>query len=65
MKWISVDERLPELCEPVLVIYQDGQMDIMEYSHDRGHWFGGTFGAYYEGQIVNWAYLPDPPQEEK
>ena len=62
MEWIKVTDKLPELCEPVLVIYQDSQIDIMEYSHDRGHWLGGKFGAYYETQITHWMHLPNQPK---
>lgn len=71
-EWISVEERLPEIMETVLIAYKEkwewetkwnfgvdaGSWDIVE-----GRW--NTYHDVYEGQelqITHWMPLPQPPE---
>ena len=51
-EWISVDERLPEKGQGILVVWE-GQVTSFIAP-------GGWMGKY----ITHWMPLPDPPQQE-
>lgn len=54
-EWISVDERLPEECERVLVYGQEG---ICFASRYEGDWL---MPMIYAGEITHWMPIPEPP----
>jgi hypothetical protein len=58
--WISVKDRLPEVCRHVLTY--DGD-DIREgFLTKQGHWMRRYNGASFA--ITHWLPLPPPPKEE-
>lgn len=58
-KWISVDERLPEVNETVLAHYQDGHIE----KDFRLSWGGFVLDNLYGG-VTHWMPMPEPPAEE-
>ena len=62
MKWISVEERLPEECVSVLVWIQDAAASWGEQVMFRR----GEFVRYSYGEVNNvthWMPLPEPPEQ--
>ena len=77
-KWISVEDRLPEGVDEVLVLFENG--DMMNAKYDcciddesrlgtyRGYYHPYTLGFLdgewvpYEG-VTHWMPLPEPPKE--
>lgn len=61
-RWISVDERLPDEFENVIVANKRGkQFDI-----DKAWWNGSHFDRCAKGlyhNVTHWMPLPQPPQE--
>jgi hypothetical protein len=57
--WISVDERLPNEAERVLVYGENGICFANRYKDD---WFMPTL---YAGEITHWMPLPEPPITDK
>ena len=66
--WISVEDRLPEIGEAVLVICRFGKMIVSEldgyWGKERLFW---TYPNWVEEQIevTHWMPLPEPPKEEE
>lgn len=56
--WISVDDRLPDPFESVLVL-RDGKISI-DYNEGNG-WFAYDFNGK---RVTHWMQLPDPPKGE-
>ena len=60
-KWISVEERLPEMYKNVLVIRTDGKIRLDAI---------GSLSVWYEevwhtgNPITHWMPLPEPPKGE-
>ena len=61
-KWISVEERLPEEKESVLVHYVDGWMPIA-FLLD-GKWYQSN-GEMSWLSVTHWMPLPQPPEEDE
>ena len=59
-KWISVDERLPEHQDDVLVLLDDGYMVVMNYYIEEKEW---SCSANYPTNITHWMELPTNPIE--
>lgn len=58
MKWISVDERLPEDRKDVLVYLKGGDFRV-SHCAAGGYWQIWT----RELDVTHWMPLPDPPKE--
>ena len=56
-KWISVDERVPEIPGAYLVYTHDRRIKI-DYCYD----FFGNGKLYFEAMVTHWMPLPKPPQ---
>jgi hypothetical protein len=73
-EWISVDERLPENLESVLVLatsrYEDDGYDVLIAYHDRGEWAEQCVHShectefYIYADVKFWMPLPKPPKGE-
>jgi hypothetical protein len=63
-KWISVKDRLPEKCEPVLVCFDFMGGKAVKASDRYGKngllWSGIPCG----GKVTHWMELPEPPKGE-
>ena len=68
MKWISVDERLPDSSKWLLV-YQDGAINCMGFSPDTGFedWTYNKSGCHniVIELITHWMVLPEGPESER
>lgn len=63
-KWIPVTERLPEICEPVLVCYDFMGGKAMRVT-DRYGKDGKIWAGLYNGEKpTHWMPLPEPPKGE-
>lgn len=58
-EWISVEERLPEIFENVLIYTKSGHYHIGVYFEERKRWW---LGVYWEDLdfILAWMPLPKP-----
>ena len=54
--WISVEERLPETEEHIVLFY-DGRVDFGWYSFVRNVFYSGA----YEREVTYWMPMPCPP----
>jgi hypothetical protein len=66
IKWISVEESLPELCETVLLV-EKGKVTVgwLEscFSHEDPIYFCPEDSSYpEEGAVTHWMPLPKPPK---
>ena len=58
-KWISIDIKLPKVCDDVLLFSDDKfQFDVGFYSHNKFHCDRGELPT-----VTHWMPLPDPPAE--
>ena len=57
MNWISVEDKLPENFDDVLIHYADGRIDIGCRYPD------GWMTERSWGPITHWMPLPEPPKE--
>ena len=81
MEWISIEERLPDNSEPVLInVFEFNQSSVQLGYLYKGNWFasegdyieaeGGWDGAVINSTLENenvthWMPLPDPPKTIK
>ena len=72
-KWISVEERLPDVCDLVLVIANGKPEEHIElcdavliasYWGDGG-WIADGFDGWDNLKVSHWMPLPEPPRKEK
>lgn len=63
-RWISVEERLPEDYEDVVIIMRNGASSWYRVAYrEYGGWsFGG--GRRVTDEVTHWMPLPEPPKEE-
>jgi hypothetical protein len=74
-EWISVEERLPENLESVLVLatsrYEDDGYDVLIAYHDRGEWAEQCVHShectefYIYADVKFWMPLPEPPKAKQ
>lgn len=64
-EWVSVEERLPQMGEQVLV-YMNGERCILRLANDaQGEfWTDYEWGDYHLREVSCWMSLPAPPKEE-
>lgn len=70
MEWISVNERLPEREQRVLVsnsVTKHVTIGEMADEYNYGHWFWGRMfdTDLGSGVFTHWMPLPEPPKEKK
>lgn len=71
-KWISVKDRLPELGEEVLVLGNEGSLEVRRLTlrkihpdeKDPHYWLDG-WDESADYTVTHWMPLPEPPKEEK
>ena len=67
-RWISVEERLPEVEEDVLIAVTvhtkkgDARVVTTDFFNTAGQWNGASCSWRYE--VTHWMPLPQPPEEE-
>lgn len=67
MKWISVEERLPEPDAEVLTARSNQSPRIgMAWYYKRDRWSSGFYSdGEMDTNVTHWMHLPDPPSKEK
>lgn len=64
-RWISVEEALPASVIAPCLVYADGQIEVVDWSHDK---YGNDWWFYVDGEyeigVTHWMLLPEPPSEE-
>ena len=70
-KWISVDDRLPETNDWVVVWYRDKDGDyfptVGKYNSQENYWttdVDNSETAYPPDKITHWMPLPEPPHKK-
>ena len=58
-KWIPVTERLPEICEEVLVCTTRGNVMTCHYEKDLFI----QYDSWVTPDVTHWMPLPEPPKE--
>lgn len=68
-RWISVEERLPEVMEWVLCRCQDGRARVLRYDHITDDWdfiaVDGHGYAFPRRTVTHWKPLPEGPEEDE
>ena len=59
-RWISVEERLPELGVDVLVVKRNGEHEVAWRDVSDGKWSSWSIAKEYE--YAFWMPLPEPPE---
>lgn len=65
MKWVSVDNSLPEHGTPVLIITDYGKMDVCHLGYGSGKnlaWYNHMRSQHTNGGVTHWMPLPAPPK---
>ena len=65
-EWIPVNDRLPEICEEVLVYTDIGKITTAAIyptakRNDYPYWLGDEPIELKSGKVTHWMYLPEPP----
>lgn len=67
-KWISVEDRLPEVDQPVMICAFGKSVGEGVYrGHDGFHhvWkMYASSGTYWDGEVTHYMPLPEPPKED-
>lgn len=63
MRWISVEDRLPDDFEWVLAVDKDRCVGEAMFSSRDGSW-DGPYGEYHLYGVTHWMPMPEPPEEE-
>jgi hypothetical protein len=62
VEWISVNDRLPEIGDKVL-IYCSSQGQLIAYLSYEKQWIHVFDGSYLYLNITHWMPLPEPPSK--
>jgi hypothetical protein len=63
MKWISVDDKLPENCSHVLICLLGISVFVGHYNHGKKLWrMGLDIRSKDYVAVTHWMPLPDPPE---
>ena len=62
MKWISVEDRLPDNINDVIV-YMECSMQSAWYKPNVG-FISNSFGGNITHAVTHWLPLPEPPKEK-
>lgn len=61
--WISVEEELPKIGKDVLVLREDGEMQVAhQYNEEIARWWS-VDGFPLKNNITHWMPLPQAPKE--
>ncbi len=65
-KWVSVQDRLPEINQPVLIVTSYGKMDVCYRARphaglDYVDWTNHMRPQHSNGSVTHWQPLPDKP----
>ena len=61
-QWVSVDDRLPDVEDPVLALCLRDEVIVADYyNHNEWHDLGNDH-FYLEGTVTHWMPLPEPPK---
>ena len=65
-EWISVEDRMPEAYEWVLIYEPDAEETSRSvrcsFARDNGTWYGG-FSDLSAEEVTHWMPIPEPPKE--
>lgn len=62
IEWISVEERLPENTDAVLVLIRDDEPSVGVLHYVDGLWRQDKYSSVGEFFITHWMPLPEPPK---
>lgn len=61
--WISVDDELPKIGKDVLVLREDGEMQVAhQYNEEIARWWS-VDGFPLKNNITHWMLLPQAPKK--
>jgi hypothetical protein len=61
--WISVEDELPKIGKDVLVLREDGEMQVAhQYNEEIARWWS-VDGFPLKNNITHWMPLPQPPKK--
>lgn len=72
MEWISIKDKLPVPCNMVLVVHEDKEIYIGNWTQSyKGFDYNADFNRHYNDRqnphadkvITHWMPLPNPPKE--
>ena len=65
-KWISVEDRLPEIEEWVICSCRGGFVEVLRYDYFMECWDRSTdpTKCYRREFVTHWMPMPEPPKEE-
>ena len=60
--WISVEDELPKIGKDVLVLREDGEMQVAhQYNEEIARWWS-VDGFPLKNSVTHWMPLPQPPK---
>lgn len=62
-RWISVNDKLPEQDENVLVFTKDKDIMTMIYKVIPFRWYKPKFGGFDKDYVTHWKPRPEPPKD--
>ena len=70
IEWISVDDRLPENGDDIIMCFDDGGVALGTYDPETGDWFWLKNKEDYldvtwvvKKKVTYWMPLPEPPEK--
>ena len=62
--WISVKDRLPEMCTDVIVCNENGRVYSAWYNYGDNSWLYAFTAEIITHKVTHWMPLPEPPKED-